>query len=211
VLGNAYLQYGAARLTAFRSPTDWLVVFEVLGFSIREIQFVNDLYAYGSCLELGGLIGEEIPFASTPELPIFDPGTNECIADWKGWAISIGDKVVRFSPSPDEYAAAGIRIKGNSGPQTLTETDLLRYAVFHLGEQLFLKDSVLLSHVPKCKGLSKFLQTREWQHPNVAGGEKPSENIAIQSLIHALAKEDPSLFDPGRPNTDWRVWVQTVQ
>jgi len=133
VLGNAYLQYGAARLTAFRSPTDWLVVFEVLGFSIREIQFVNDLYAYGSCLELGGLIGEEIPFASTPELPIFDPGTNECIADWKGWAISIGDKVVRFSPSPDEYAAAGIRIKVNSGPRTPTETDLLRYAVFHLG------------------------------------------------------------------------------
>jgi len=210
VLDNAYLQYAAARLSAFRGLKDWLLVFEVLGFSIREVEFINDLYAYGSCLELGGLIGEEIPLRSSPQSPIFDADSNECLADWKGWEITVDGRVVRFSPTPEEYAAAGIRIEGNAGPGTLNEADLLRFAVYRLGERLFLDDRGVLSHFPKCKGLSKFVQTTKWQHPDVARGEKPSENVAIQSLMHALEKGDPSLFNPGRPNTDWKLWTQSA-
>lgn len=211
VLDNAYMQFGAARLTAFRGTNHWLVVFEVLGFSIREVQFVSDLYAYGSCVELGGLAGEEIPFTSPTELPILDPETNECVADWKNWAITIENRTLRFSPTPDEYAEAGVHIEGDPGRGTLNEANLLRYAVFRLREQLFLREQKLLSHFPKCKGLSKFIQTTEWQHPDVAAGEKPSENVAIRSLLHALAKGDPLLFQPGSPNTDWKLWVQTTQ
>lgn len=211
VLDNAYLQYGAARLSAFRGPKDWLIVFEVLSFSTREVDFVNDLYAYGSCLELGGLIGEESPFRPSPDSPIFDPETNECLADWKKWGIAIDNNVLNFSPSVDDYASAGISIKGDSGPGTLTEADLLRYAVFHVGERLFLKTEALLARFPECKGLSKFVQTTKWEHPDIAGGEKPSENIAIRSLIHALAAGNPSLFDPGEPNTNWKIWTEIKQ
>lgn len=209
VLDNAYLEFGAARLTAFRrGTTEWLVCFDVVSFSTREVQFVNDLYAYGSCVQPGGLIGQEIPFTSPAELPIFDPESNECVADWKNWGIAIDNRTLRFSPTLDEYKAAGIHIEGEPGPGTLTEGNLLRYVVFRMGERLFVKDETLLSRLPKCAHLSKFLQTTQWQHPDIARGEKPSENVTIRSLIHALAKEDPLLFDAGRPNTDWRFWQE---
>ena len=86
VLDNAYVEFAAIRLTAFRGARDWFICFEVLGFSIREIAFVDDLYAYGSCIEKEGFSGEEIPLTSTEEQPIFDRETNECIADWSGWS-----------------------------------------------------------------------------------------------------------------------------
>jgi hypothetical protein len=55
VLDNAYLEFASARVTAFRSIRDWVVVFEVRGFSIREIEFVDDLHAFGSCVERDSL------------------------------------------------------------------------------------------------------------------------------------------------------------
>jgi hypothetical protein len=210
VLDNVNIELAATRLSAFRGPFDWLVAFEVLGFSIPQVEFVNDLYAYGSsCIGLGGFVGEEIPFRSTSALPVFDPETNECRADWKNWAIMVDDKVLHFCPTKDDYAAAGISINSDPGPASLTEADLMRYAAFSLGEQLFLDDQQLLSRFPKCQGLSKFLQTMEWQHPDIARGAKPSENVAIRSLVQALAAKDVSLFNPGQPNTDWKSWTQT--
>jgi hypothetical protein len=59
-----------------------------------------------------------------------------------------------------------------------------------------------------CKDLSKFSTTR-WQHPDVADEERPSKNISIRSWAKALAQSDPSLFEQGHPNTDWKFWVQT--
>lgn len=207
VLDNAYLDFGAARLTAARSPDNWLISFEVLSFSVREILFVNDLYAYGPCVELGGLIGEEVPFTSASEAPIFDPQTNECIANWKDWAISLGGRTHHFSPTMEDYARAGLHIDAEPLPGSLSEADLLHYLVFRLGEQLFLSDQTILARIPKCRGLSKFLQTTRWQHPDVAAGEKPSDSVSIRTLIEALIKGDPSHFDAGRINSYWQFWA----
>ncbi|MBV9301226.1 MAG: hypothetical protein JOY62_08175 [Acidobacteriaceae bacterium] len=89
VLNNAYVEFGAARLTAFRKAQDWLICFEILGFSTREIAFVDDLYAYGSCIEKGGYISESVPLTSTEERPLLDRETNECLADWSNWSINL--------------------------------------------------------------------------------------------------------------------------
>jgi hypothetical protein len=210
VLDNAYIEFAAARLSAFQRVKDWLVVFEVLGFSTREVEFVNDLYAFGPCVEQEGIIGEEIPLSSSPKQPLFDAETNECIADWSHWAIKIGDQELSFSPTPEEYAEAGILIDGEPGRGSLSEIEVLRFLVYRLGEtRLFMSDEALLSHFPKCKNLEKFVQTTQWQHPDVAEGEKPSRNISIRSLVEALFQENPSLFKPGRPNTHWKFWLQT--
>jgi hypothetical protein len=208
VLDNAYVEFAAARLSAFRSSEDWLIVFEVLGFSVREVAFIDDIYAYGSCTEKEGLVSEEIPLACLPQEPLFDAETNECIADWSHWSVSIGEKTMSFTPTVEEYAEAGITIDSRPGPGTLTEIELLRFLVHHLGQtRLFMSDETLISHFPKCKNMSKFLQTTKWQHPDVAGDELPSKNISLRTLVNALAQRDPSLFEKGSPNTDWKLWV----
>ncbi|SRR5712692_7949657 len=211
VLDNAYVEFAAGRLSAFRGAKDWLIVFEVLGFSTREVEFVDDLYAYGSCVGREGLIGEEILLTSLPGQPLFSAETNECIADWSRWSVSVGGEKMSFSPSREEYAEAGIVIDRRPGPGTLSEIELLRFLVHRLGgSRLFMSDRTLLSHFPMFMELSKFIQTTRWQHPDVSDEESPSKNVSIRSLLEALAQRDPSLFEQGRPNTDWKFWVQTT-
>ena len=211
VLDNASVEFAAVRLSAFQGVTDWLIVFEVLGFSTKEVEFVDDIYAYGSCIEREGIIGEEIPIASVPGQPLFDPETNECIADWSHWTIRIGKDEMSFSPTREDYAEAGIIIDRDSGLGSLSEIELLRFLVNHLDEvRLFLSDEALLSRFTKCKNLTKFVQTTQWQHPNLAEEEKPSENISVRSLIEALCERNPLLFKHGRPNTHWKFWLHTT-
>ncbi|MGO4881091.1 MAG: DUF7003 family protein [Bryobacteraceae bacterium] len=211
VLDNAYVEFAATRLTGFRGAQDWLVCFEVLGFSTREVAFVDDLYAYGSCIEKGGYFSEQSPLTSAEEQPLFDGETNECIADWSNWSVKVHGQTMSFSPTREEYAEAGIIIDRGPGPGTLKEIELMRFLVHRLGEErLFMSDQVLLGHFPHCRNLARFLQTTQWQHPDVADGEKPSHNISIRSLVMALSQRDLSLFVQGRPNTHWRFWAQAA-
>jgi hypothetical protein len=211
MLDNAYVEFAAARLTTFRTTEDWLVVFEVLGFSEREVEFVDDLYAYGPCLAKAGFIGEEIPVAALPQDPLFDAETRDCIADWSRWSVRVGDAIESFTPSREEYAEAGVAIDRDPGPGSLKEIELLRFLVHRIGvDRLFMDDHTLLGHFPKCKHLGKFIQTTKWQHPDVARGQRPSENISIRTLVEALHQGDPSLFKEGCPNTHWRHWLQAT-
>jgi hypothetical protein len=209
VLDNAYVELAASRMSSFRGPEEWLLIFEVLGFSTREVEFVDDFYAYGSCVEREGIIGEAIPLTSDPNLPIFDLETNECIADWRHWSIKLGGQTMSFTPTAEEYLQAGIEVDPRGGTGSIAEIDLLRFLVRRLGEKrLFMDDETLLSNFPHCIKMSRFLQTSRWQHPNIADGETPSDNPSIRSLIDALSRKDPEAFDPGRPNTDWKFWTK---
>lgn len=209
ILDNAYVDFAAARLTAFRSRMDWLVIFEILGYSIKELAFVNDLYAYGSCPERAGYITEDAILTSTEGEPLFDPETNEFLADWSNWSVSVAGRTLRFAPTLAEYSAAGISIDAPPGRGSLSEAELLRFLVHELGaEALFRTDEQLLSHFVRCSALQKLIQTQTWQHPDVAGGEKPSENTSMQSLIRCLVESNPASFDVGKPNTHWQRWTR---
>ena len=211
VLDNAYVEFAAARLTAFRGSHDWLICFEVLGFSTREVAFVDDLYTYGSCIEKGGYFSEQVPLTSAEGHPLFDAETNGCIADWSNWSANLHGHTMSFSPTREEYVQAGITIDRGPGPGSLKEIELMRFLVHRLGqERLFMSDQVLLGRFPRCRNVSRFLQTTQWQHPDLADGEKPSSNISIHSLVTALAQRDLSLFAKGNPNTHWRFWVQAA-
>jgi Family of unknown function (DUF7003) len=210
-MDNAYIALAAARLTAFRSQEHWLIVFEVLGFSKRETEFVDDYYAYGSCTPKAGLMGEEVPARSSQGDPVFDKETNECIADWSRWSILVGGKEMTFSPTPQEYASAGIVIDRPAGRGTLSEIDMLRFLVHRLGpDRFFMSEPVLLGQFPGCRNVPKFLQTTSWKHPDIAGGERPSQNVSVRSLVQALSEGNRSLFDPGVPNTQWQFWTPAV-
>ncbi len=208
VLDNAYVEFAGARLTSFLNSVDWLIFFEVVGFSERQVEFVDNIYAYGSCIDRQGFVAEEIPLESTPLQPLFDPVTNESLADWRGWSIKLNGQVIKFAPTLNDYDQAGITIDRAPGPGSLREIELMRFLLARLGEdRLFMSDEAILAHFPRCKNISKFIQTTEWQHPDIADGEKPSENVSVCSLVEALTKADDSIFDKGTPNTHWTFWA----
>jgi hypothetical protein len=210
VLDNAYVEFAAARFSAFRTKIDWLIVFEVLGFSMREVEFVDNIYAYGSCVTKRGLIGEEIPFASNRETPLFNEETRQSVVDWSHWVIEMNGRQRTFAPSREEYRRAGVNINTEPGPGSLKEIELLRYLVHDLSEELFLSTERLLKMFPGCGAMPLFLQSTKWQHPDVANEEKPSQNISIRSLVESLSYRDASLFQQGRPNTHWTFWLDAT-
>ena len=108
-----------------------------------------------------------------------------------------------------EYLAAGLEVPIESGPGSLQEIQLLRFLVDKLGATtFFMSDQELGDSFSDCPKMSRLLQTAEWQHPDVAGGEKPSESVSIRSLLDAIETGSPMRFQPGRANTDWKLWEQ---
>ncbi len=207
IFDNAYVEFAAARLTAFRKSDHWLAAFEVLGYSTQEGEFVDDLYAYGSCVEKAGFIASSTVFSSARENPLFDPKTNDCVADWKSWGVTLHGEALLFSPTREDYREAGIEVSPESGPGSLKEIQLLRFAISKLGtDRMFLADQEILNHFPRCQAMPKFIQTTNWQHPDLSGKEKPSESGSIRSLLDAIATGSPNLFQPGRSNSNWQFW-----
>ena len=51
-----------------------------------------------------------------------------------------------------------------------------------------------------------FMTLYEWEHPDLANEQKPGELASWQSLARAMAHNDPSAYQPGPANTDWRRW-----
>jgi hypothetical protein len=207
VLDNAYVEMAATRLTAFRGAEDWAIAFEVLGYSTNEGSFVGDLYAFGSRLQKEGFISSRTVMSPFPNYPLIDPQTEAWIADWKHWAVIVKGRLYQFAPSRDEYVSAGIDVPLEGGPGSLREGEIMRFFIHKEGAQdLFMQESELRDELRLDPKMSVFLQTQEWQHPDVAGEEKPSEKGSIRSLLVALESNSPALFQVGRPNTDWRLW-----
>ncbi len=207
VLDNAYVEMAATRLTAFRSVGDWVIALEVLGYSTNEGAFVNDLYAFGSCLVKEGFISSTSVMSASPDNPLIDPPTDAWVADWERWSVVVKGKLFEFAPDREEYISQGIEVPSDGGAGSLSESQVLRFFIHREGAgELFMQEGELRTELQLDPGMSVFLQTEQWQHPDVAGGEKPSTNVSIRSLLTALDSNSPAVFQGGCPNTDWRHW-----
>jgi hypothetical protein len=208
VLDNAYVDLAAMRLTAYKASNKWVILFEILGFSNQEGAFVNDLYAYGPCLDKEGLINSRTVLSSSTARPLSDPERGEWLANWENWEVVVKGDIFKFTPQPFEYKEFHIEIPVNGGQGTLSEANLLRFLVGKLGAAtFFMTDDELLSELSGCHPVFKLIQTDAWQHPDIAGGEKPSESISLRSLLEALKAGNPNLFKPGQINTHWWLWT----
>ncbi len=207
VLDNAYVEMAATRLTAFRSTGKWCIVFEVLGYSKNEGSFVDDLYAYGSCLAKEGFISSTTVMSPSPDQPLIDPQTEAWIADWEQWSIVVKGKCYKFAPQREEYLSQGINIPLEGGPGTLNEGQVMRFFIHkESAHDLFMQEADLRSELRLGSEMNILVQTEHWQHPDVAGGEKPSDVISIRSLLAALSSNSSADFQTGHSNTEWRQW-----
>lgn len=208
VLDNAYVEMAATRMTVFKGREDWVLAFEVLGYSTQEGAFVDDLYAFGSCLEKEGFVNSRTIMFAAIESPLIDPSTEAWIADWQGWAVVVRGKTYSFSPQREEYTAHGIDVPLNGGPGSLRESQLMRFFVHSEGtRELYMAEPELRQELHLPPEMPVFLQTEQWEHPDIAGQEKPSENVSIRSILAALDSDSPLDFQRGCPNTEWWRWT----
>lgn len=209
MLDNGYVYPGDTRLSAYRDQGRWALVIEVLGYNLRAGDhngLSNCLHCFGNCLKRPpGTANEDFLSVTEdgPEGPTFD--------DEYGWyvreeasSLRIRGVTVPLRLSPEQLEEKGIELV--EGPQ-LTGAELMRSLIPEYRDQLLATEEELRARIPP--DLPLIMRLDEWHHPDLAGGELPSESETFQLIAEVLVTGEPSRYLPSKePNTHWKNWPE---
>jgi len=209
MLDNGYLYLADARLSAYGDRGCWAVLIEILGTDVRfgeHDSIENRVYGFGNCLNrLPGTTNYLIlhPTADGPDEVTF---TDDDI--WKvrpdARTIRIRNLVIPINPDPIALAARGIDL---ITPPAIMAADLLRSLVPEHRSLLLATEEELQQVVPS--DLPLLIRLDAWRHPDLAGGEKPSDSSTFQMLADVLVTGDPACYQSNEfPNTHWSNWPE---
>lgn len=191
MLDNGYVYLAATRLSLHRSPSDWAMVIEVFGYSVRA--GIPDVTVY----TLTGSDHERDFFYPIDDDDWTDaddvkPGTSRVVL--RGQSVEL--------PAVEEYAAHGIDLEA---PQPAV-IEVCRYlAAVHRDRVLATTDERRTRLRPD---LRELLVLDEWRHPDL-GDERPSDLESFWQLAMVLETGDVTLYQPPEPpNTHWRHWPE---
>lgn len=219
-LANPNFDLADTRMTVFRSEKNWVIFIELVEATVGAYGGVS-IYAFGNCIGQQGFIEQRSLFSTPEDAPLTDKD-GIWIGDRSQFSVIIRGKRYDFKPTKEDYLAAGITFPDDRiGPDSLCPIDLIRFLCYHLNHPFFVSEDYLRYLLDKlaveaikkrdwCSlghEMSLFFQTREWQHPDIALGEKPSQMKYFRVLAKAIEKGDISeltKLDPSIFNTDWR-------
>lgn len=216
-----------ARLTVFRSDTDWAVFVELPYYFAPVGDSFNWVGGVGTCWEDGYLqysaANDRPLYGENPACPLWeqDNGDHESkrgewLGDRAGFSLIINGEPLDFAPTVQDYADAGIFFpNGKSGPGSLPPGYLLHFLCHHLNHPLFASEAALRQAMGRCRDLVLFLQTGGWHHPVfLVDGENDffSDDYVcnipcFQVLARAIASGDLAEWrarDPAAFNTHWQ-------
>ena len=217
-LDNAHVYLAAARLSAYRSTADWAIAIEVFGFSPRaglpdlavtafasRLRDRNPPSKYRSDEAYQSYLSRHPHDDSRYFFPL-DEGPwidEEIVADDPGLDVLVRGRAVPLPPRA-AYAQYGIELE-----------DTHQVLVFELCRYLAAtaRDSVLATRderrVSVFPSMEQVLQLDDWQHPDVAAGERPSDNQTFQQIAELLSTGELDRYRPtAPPNTHWKHWPE---
>lgn len=205
---NGYVYHVDQRLSIFRDAERWLLIIEMVGANSPRLAgydaFVNCLHLFGNDLHRRpGTANEDFlsPIGPSPESSIF--------ADEYDWfakpdarAVMIRGQRVELDLSPAALEAKGIQF---IEPPQIDPPALMRSLVPEHRELLFVTPEGLAQRNPH--NLPVWMCLDHWHHPDLAGGERPSESETFVMLAEAIEQGDKALYRPTLPpNTHWKNW-----
>jgi hypothetical protein len=218
MLDNGYVYLAATRLSLYRSSADWAMVVEVFGYSPRSGVPDTHIYTFGSRLRRLRSADQYVSreafenhVANNPNnesefiYPIeegewMDPADEELVTSGQHRVFVRG--VAIDVPPLDAYARHGISL---AEPTRARVFELCRYLAAVDRNAILATTDERLVCVPV--DLAEMMRLDEWDHPNVAKGERPGSNATFQSLADVLASGDKARYRPVlSPNTHWRNW-----
>jgi hypothetical protein len=210
VLDNANWRFAAGRVRAFRDGDEWGLTFEILAYYEQTSSFEVDVYAYGPLADgaPGGFVTSVPVIEESPDDPLWgDDGT---------WLVDGKDEVVlRLNGAPLRIRCA--RSGRISDHRTLVlahgdcsdEAAFLRALAREAGLGRLMPDTVLWS-ATRLTAESEVARAVNWDHPDIAGEELPSESRALRALAQLLSNEvDRFDFDHSNDNTYWQAWAKS--
>lgn len=206
--------YARARLTAFRSQGEWLVVFELIGYDSEAGLCMNEVRAFGNKLGHNRrLLFETVvaPPKEAGELPFFDTDEQgNILLDPLDYVVEVRGKKRHFAPTPQDYARLGMNLQERTAGEIDALIKVLRLLTYTIPEDLFFSDAELLERLGRPRDLPRFLQLYDWYHPDWRRKEKPRDSPRLRSLARALASDDPDVYEcpENLHNTHWSHWPE---
>ena len=219
MLDNGYFYLAATRLSLYRTPVDWAMVFELFGYSPRAWEsnllietFASTLCNRNSPENYGNVQAYENYLANNPnnEFRAFSPidgnewiDEDACVAEVAREFMLRGR--TQHIPSLQEYEQRGMTLE-----------DPLRVRAFEFCRFVanISRDSVLATEYERrtslLPGMSQVLQLEQWHHPDVKVTEdRPSGSETFQQLAQVLVTGNVSLYRPScAPNSHWKNWPE---
>jgi len=196
--------YTKARLSAYLSQDEWLVLFELATFYSALGDYVTLVYAFGNKLPRSGLVTGNGFTRPNSEFAAKYLNSGMAIPeqDWcpdpLNFDIRINGERRHYALSMLEFEKAGIDIgTGNTGDQCLDNIVHITHMLSHIlePEEIFYPNELLLGYVEKPASLPLFARLYDWCHPGIPPINKPSDSICLRNLAQALAYNQPNLYD----------------
>jgi hypothetical protein len=220
VLDNGYVYLAATRLTLHRSAEDWAIVIEVFGFSPRAGLPDIAIYSFGSRLQNRNT-AEQYVSPDAYEKYVKNNPNNEMRSAFpvaeRDWQDEDNTELLEHDartvlvrgtpvalPPREEYARYGIALSSGNHVHVF---ELARFlAATHRNEVLATPGERRASVAPE---LDQLLLLDEWNHPDVAGGVRPSASETFRQLARVLDTGDVREYRPMAPsNTHWSNWPE---
>ena len=206
--------YARARLTVFRSLTEWLTIFEIVGFDSEANSCLNQVVVFGNNIKRSLRQFSELvlsPLRSTPSYPDFneDADGNILIHPLE-FAVELRGYPQQFSFLETDYDRLGIDLTKRTSGQIDAAVKVLRLLTYIVPEQVFIPNEVLLDRFGKPSNWVPFLQIYNWYHPDYRRHGRPSDSPCLRSLARAIARNNPSEYTcpPAFSNIHWSYWPE---
>ncbi|MBC1888866.1 hypothetical protein HCA63_11000 [Listeria booriae] len=198
MLDNANHPLSCCKVSLYQEERKWTLFFEIVGFTSCAM---NDIYAYDSGFDKEGLVMGYDELLSLSEdvsddwLPdIENRGTKDKVtiyAKGKPIEVDISEKAIEsIDVAPENMAGVSIvRLVFNQNPDSLWLSP----------EELF--------EITATKQLPLVYSTTEWEHPDIAVGELPSDSVFFQTLAEAIVTNNLDCINTGDVNTFWKNWL----
>ena len=217
MLDNGYVYLAASRLSVYYGDDDWAIVVEVFGFSPRAGLPDLTIHTFGNNLRnrksRDDYVSEEayknyLKNNEFNEYKSFYPigGDDNWINSEDGEFV-IPNASLLLRGESFEFPKVAHYLKHDI---TLEEDiplvyELCRYLSSVQREAVLATDAERRYNVPE--NLLEILCLDDWQHPDLADGEKPSDVESFQQLSMVLQTGDVSYYQPTvAGNTHWKNW-----
>jgi hypothetical protein len=212
LLNHINYELADARLSAFRSKYYWVIVFETIVWDIPASQYMRQTYIYGNCIREQGHLGYDILL--TEEDILFKFNNNEKLFISFLWDRRKYELQILL----DDYISIGLQSDIDHIEEEMIEPhQLLRLLCYRLNHPFFASEKEMRMFIAEVSeqlvsdSLQLIWQTYEWQHPNAAFDELPSQTEFFPLLAEALITGDLSglrQFDISKCNSHWSNWTK---
>lgn len=219
MLDNGYIYPAAARLSLYRSDTDWAVVFENFGYSPRagepdcmittfasrlsdrktSQQFVSE-EAHSAYLQRNQYCEQRFvrPIEDTA---IYSEDYDEFVAP-TATSVRLRDQNIAL-PDMQALAAAGIEQQEDR----LLVFELARYLAHHYRDLVLATEAERTAHLPE--GIDLMRTFDDWRHPDLVKEEWPSATPSFRAIAAMLADEPfEEAAITADSNTHWSNWPE---